>query len=126
MYLRLFFAFLPLMLLTGCDEDADESPSQQALQQVEAARQDVKHANRLRDIDRLTCEASKLDLQSQTDTMRGICIGLLVVLLATIVWLAIEIRRRRILMAIVAHQAAVHANSPAPDAGVSLDHPSLG
>jgi hypothetical protein len=115
MKLRFFCALLPLLLLAGCDEDGDESPSQQALQQVEAARQDVKHANRLRDIDRLTCEAGKVELQSQTDTMRGLCIGLLVVVLAAMAWLGFEIRRRRILRAIISHQYGGDSNSPSPN-----------
>jgi hypothetical protein len=110
MKLTFFCALLPLLLLAGCDDDS-ESPAQQTMRQLETARQDVRHANRLRDIDRLTCEAGKLDLQSQTDTMRGLCIGLLVLVLAAMAWLGFEVRRRRILKAIVVHQTQRNARS---------------
>jgi hypothetical protein len=111
MNLRFFCALLPILLLVGCDDDDSESPTQQTMRQLETARQDVRHAYRLRDIDRLTCEAGKLDLQSQTDTMRGLCIGLLVLVLAAMAWLGFEVRRRRILKAIVVHQTQRNANS---------------
>jgi len=95
----------------GCDDDP-EPPSQQsvkeawkradqAVQQSVAAQSDVKHIARLRDIDRLRYQADVAELSQQVSTLRGLSIGLSLALLAALIWLAVEIRRRRILSAVV-------------------------
>src|SRR5438552_10676796 len=75
-----------------------------AVQQSAASHDEVKHIARLRDIDRLRYKAEVSDLTSQVDMLRTVCIGLLLVLLAAMIWLAVEIRRRRVLTVIVGHQ----------------------
>jgi hypothetical protein len=103
--------FIGSLLATGCDEEP-EPPSQQAVeeawrradhatQQSVAAQADVKHLARLRDIDRLRYHSDVADLSTQTSTLRGLAITLFLALLAALIWLAVEIRRRRILSAII-------------------------
>ena len=100
------------LLFVACGEEPARPPSQQAVehaqkraddavrQSVEAERQ-VRHARRLRDIDRLRYEVSDAEWHSLLLVMRGLLLAVTAVLLATLVWLAIEIRRRRILSAVV-------------------------
>jgi len=88
----------------------------QAVQQAAAAHDQLKHIGRLRDIDNLSYQRDVADLESRIDTLRGLSIGLLLVLLAAIVWLAIEIRRRRIMTAVVARQAVHKPALPACEA----------
>ncbi len=68
-----------------------------AMHQMVTARSDVKHVARLRDIDRMRYQAENSDLQSQVAVLRGLGTALGLALLAAIVWLAAEVRRRRVL-----------------------------
>ena len=78
--------------------------SDDAVKQSVSAHDEVKHIARLREIDRMRYQADVSDLTSQLDTVRTVCVGLMLVMLAAIVWLAVEIRRRRIITAVVGHQ----------------------
>jgi hypothetical protein len=69
----------------------------QAQQQVEKAQQDVQHAQRLRDIDRLKCEAHVKAATAQVATGWAVLLGFSVLLAISLLWLAREIRMRRIL-----------------------------
>jgi hypothetical protein len=120
------------LFASGCDEEHDP-PSQQAVEEAwkradqavqnsVAAQADVKHIVRLRDIDRLRYQADVADLTLQVSTLRGLAIGLSLALLAALIWLAVEIRRRRILVAIVNHARTVETDRhtcDTPDGGSS-------
>lgn len=109
---------LPLQMLTltavavGCREPPIP-PSQQAvnrawqrttdaIQQAADADHQVRHARRLRDVDRMRYESELSDTRSMLVWHRGIVAGQAMMLLATLIWLAIEIRRRRMLTALAA------------------------
>lgn len=92
------------LLTAGCrDAPSQESVEQawkradQAVAQVAEAAQQARHAARLRDIDRLRGQAESAELLGQVATLRGVTAGLTLALLALTVWLATEIRRRRVL-----------------------------
>ncbi|MCH8808052.1 MAG: hypothetical protein IH986_18450, partial [Planctomycetes bacterium] len=100
---------------SGCDERTAPppvTPSQQSVEQawqranqvarqaVEAEQQ-VRHVRRLRDIDRVRYEAEAAEWRAQLSVMRGLLVGFSVLLLAALSWLAIEIRRRRVLSAVI-------------------------
>ena len=110
--------YFPALILVPClvgtvgCRDAPESPSQQsvdeawkradqAAQQSVAAQSDVKHVARLRDIDRLRYQTDVAELSAQVSTMRGLAVTLSLALLAALMWLAVEIRRRRVLSAVM-------------------------
>lgn len=114
MHRRWFPAFILvhcLLLGIGCRDDP-EPPSQQAvdeawrradqaIHQSATAQADVKHIARLRDIDRLRYQADVAELSTQVSTLRGLVIVLMLALLAALIWLAVEIRRRRVLSAVM-------------------------
>jgi hypothetical protein len=111
------------LLLPGCDEK-EKAPSQesvnhawqrsdQAAHQTELARNDVRQVSRLREVDRLRFQAELAELSSQLSTVRGLGIVLSICLLAAMVWLAIELRRRRVVTAVLSHIAAPDS-MPAP------------
>lgn len=75
--------------------------SDQATQQVIEAQADVKHIARLRELDRLRYQADVNELSGQITTLRGIVGGLGFLAVATVFWLAVEIRRRRVLTLIL-------------------------
>ncbi|HKQ50402.1 MAG TPA: hypothetical protein VJZ71_20175 [Phycisphaerae bacterium] len=125
MRLGVFCAPLVLSCLfgSGCDEDTDP-PSQQAVeaawkradqavQQSIASQADVKHIARLRDIDRLRYQADVASLSVQVSTLRGLTIGVSLALLAALIWLAVEIRRRRVLAAIIRMARPTDSDHPA-------------
>ena len=100
------------LLFVACDEEPARPPSQEAVEQAwqradnatrqaAEAEQQVRHARRLRDIDRVRYESAMGEWQSQLAVMRGLLVGLSVLLLAALSWLAIEIRRRRVLSAVI-------------------------
>jgi len=70
---------------------------QEANQQVELAHQEVKHQQRLRDIDKLKCESQVAEIQTAWSFWRLWMIALAIVLVIVMVWLAREIRFRRVL-----------------------------
>jgi hypothetical protein len=95
-------------LYTGCGETPVTNPSQeavqqagqradQATQQAAEAEQQVRHERRLRDIDRLRGQAELVELSGQLALLRGLLVACSATLLALAVWLAVEIRRRRVL-----------------------------
>lgn len=100
------------LLFAACDEAPARPPSQEAVEQAwqradkvsrqaAEAEQQVRHARRLRDIDRVRYETAMGDGQSQLTVMRGLLVGLGVMLFAALSWLAIEIRRRRVLSVVI-------------------------
>ena len=102
-----------LNLSPGCREPP-EPPSQQAvdrawkrttdaIQQAADADHQVRHARRLRDIDRMRYESELSDTRSMLVWHRGIVAGQSIMLIAAVIWLAIEVRRRRTMAAIVAN-----------------------
>ena len=106
----------PLLLaaaIVGCREpptppsqqsvNAAWSRSDQAVQHVADAEQQVRHARRLRDIDRMRLQTETVELQEHLAIVRGLLVALTAALLATMLWLALEVRRRRILSQIVKH-----------------------
>lgn len=99
------------LLSVGCREPP-ASPSQQVVdrawrQSQEAARRSaeaelqVRHVRRLRDLDRLRSQSDSAALQTVLAWLRGLVAGLGLLLAATAVWLAVEIRRRRTCAALV-------------------------
>ncbi len=107
----LFVAAAALMIVSRCGCD-DQSPSQQSVaqawtradrtaKQAAEAEQQLRHERRLRDIDRLRSEAEITTLETRLHTLRGLSLTLTLAVFAAIVWLAVEIRRRRILSAVV-------------------------
>ena len=111
---RLALALALICCPSGCDERAapPATPSQQSVEQawqradqvarqaVEAEQQ-VRHVRRLRDIDRVRYEAEAAEWRAQLSVMRGLLVGIAALLVATMAWLAVEIRRRRVLSAVV-------------------------
>ncbi len=98
-------------LAVGCREPPIP-PSQQAvdrawqrttdaIQQATDADHQVRHARRMRDVDRMRYESDSSDTRSMLAWHRGIVAGQSLMLFAAVIWLAIEIRRRRMLTAIV-------------------------
>jgi hypothetical protein len=132
----LFVAAAALMIVSRCGCD-DQSPSQQSVEQAwgradltakqaAEAEQQLRHERRLRDIDRLRSEAEIVALETRLHTLRGLSLTLTLALLAGGVWLAVEIRRRRVLTAamhnIVETQGETQrtpTNAPESDSGSS-------
>ena len=75
----------------------------QAVQQSHDSEQLRDEAQRLREVDRVRDNAVQTELQQQRLTLAGWSIGVTLLALALMAWLAIELRRRRIT------QAALHA-----------------
>ncbi len=112
---RLGLALALICCSSGCDERTAPppvTPSQQSVEQawqranqvarqaVEAEQQ-VRHVRRLRDIDRVRYEAEAAEWRAQLSVMRGLLVGIAALLVATMAWLAVEIRRRRVLSAVL-------------------------
>ena len=113
---------LHAVTLVGCREPPT-APSQQsvdqawqrtdhAVQQVADAEQQVRHARRLRDIDRIRFQAEGMELREHLAVVQGLLVGLTAVLLIALLWLALEIRRRRILSRIVQHTITSKGEQP--------------
>jgi hypothetical protein len=66
-----------------------------------AAQTDLKHIARLRDIDRLRYQGDVSEMSAQLSTLRGLAVTLSLALLAALIWLAVEIRRRRVLSSVI-------------------------
>lgn len=73
----------------------------QAQMQVDQAHQEVKHVQRLRDIDKLTHDSRVNEATAQSSTWRAVLVGFSIVLAVLLLWLAREIRMRRILSMIL-------------------------
>ena len=56
-----------------------------------------QHERRLRDLEKLNHDAEVSDARSELVTWRGLLFGLSIILVIVIVWLAREVRMRRIL-----------------------------
>ncbi len=116
---------VPLLLavtFVGCREPPTP-PSQQsvdqawqrtdhAVQQVADAEQQVRHARRLRDIDRMRYQFESVERREHLAVAQGLLVAFTAVLLITMLWLALEIRRRRILALIVKHNLEVKGGNP--------------
>ncbi len=83
-----------------------------AVQQAADTEQQTRHARRLRDIDRMRFQAESVELQEHAALLRGLLVTLSLVLLVALLWLSLEIRRRRILSAIVKHTLTSKGGSP--------------
>ena len=110
---QVVWELIVLILVVGCREPPIP-PSQQAvdrawqrttdaIQQAADADHQVRHARRLRDIDRMRYESELSDTRSMLVWHRGVVAGQSIMLFAAVIWLAIEIRRRRTMAAIVAN-----------------------
>lgn len=96
---------------TSCDQDPphpnqqavdrSEKHADQAIEQSQTARCEAKHQQRLREIDRVAYQADLTEAQARMAALRGLALAETVALLAALVWLAVEVRRRRVLSAIV-------------------------
>ncbi len=134
---RLSWLLTALIAIHGSGCDGEQPPSRQAVEQAwsradqtakqaaEAERQ-LRHERRLRDIDRLRSKSEIVALETRLHTLRGLSVTLTLALLAGSVWLAVEIRRRRILTAamhnIVETQGETQrnpTNAPESDSGSS-------
>ena len=101
------FVFILVLFMIGCRDDPPH-PNQQAIdraekhadesaQQLELARQEAKHQQRLRYIDRMTFQAERNDIQASSFIGQAWMLSLAVLLLVCLIWLAREIRLRRVL-----------------------------
>ena len=115
-------AVITMTLLVSC-RDPPDPPSRQMLdrtwqqsldarQQADRAGRQLRHVERLRDIDRLRNEAEAVELRSQASVMRGLLATLSIMLLTAMLGLAVEIRRRRILAAVVRHTLDLKGGEP--------------
>lgn len=120
----LVVATLAAMLICGCADESQEelawakkqteetqrqlqSTQQQihqtqeqallAQQEAEKAHSDLQHVQRLRDIDRMKCDTAVHTATVQTATWWAVLVGFSVLLIITLLWLAREVRMRRIL-----------------------------
>jgi hypothetical protein len=100
-----------LLLMLGCSgkPESQSNPdvqqalkvNEQALNQAEEVRQQVQHERRLRDIDRLRHEAEVAETVNQMRVLWVFAVALTCTLAAALMWLAVEIRRRRVLTAVL-------------------------
>jgi len=70
---------------------------QEANQRVELAHQEVKHVQRLRDIEKMKLDAQAAEMQTTWSFWRLWMLALVVLLVIVMIWLAREIRFRRVL-----------------------------
>lgn len=82
--------------------DRAEKHVDQTVQQLELARQEAKHQQRLREIDRSKYESQVSELESVWALWRLWLSALALLLVIVLVWLAREIRLRRVLAHILA------------------------
>ena len=99
---------LMIILITiGC-RDEPPHPNQQAIdraekhtdesiQQLDVARQEAKHQQRLRDLDKMTFDSRMNEIEASTSIWKGWMLSLAVLLVIVLVWLAREVRLRRVL-----------------------------
>ncbi len=110
---------------TGCREppappskeavDMAWQRADQAVVSAERARNEARQATRLRDIDRLRCEAERDELASQASVLRGVTVALSLLLLVVLPWLAVEVRRRRMWTHLAKQVASTELNQDIPD-----------
>ncbi len=104
--------FSSVLLASTCGRDEPPPPTQeaveqswrrtdQAVQQAAEAEQQAQHERRLRDLERLRSAGELADLHGQVTFLRGLVAALALALLAGGLWLAVEIRRRRVLAAVL-------------------------
>ncbi len=87
----------------------------QAVVSAERARNEARQATRLRDIDRLRCEAERDELASQASVLRGVTLALSLLLLVVLPWLAVEVRRRRMWTHLAKQMASTEVIQDLPD-----------
>ena len=100
--------FMMIILITiGCGEELPH-PNQQAIdraekhadestQQLDIARQEAKHQQRLRDLDKMTFDSRVNEIEASTSVWKGWILSLAVLLVISLGWLAREVRLRRVL-----------------------------
>jgi hypothetical protein len=105
--MRRLLIFMLLVLPIGCRDDPPH-PNQQAIdraerhadeaaQQAEVVRQEAKHQQRLRDIDKVKFDSEVSGLETSWSFWRLWVIALSMLLVIALVWLAREVRLRRVL-----------------------------
>jgi hypothetical protein len=98
-----FLCFFILFALVGCDDqsgkalDWAKSQVDKAQQQASQALQDLTHVQRLRDADRMLFDSEIKTATAEVTAWRGLLIGLSIVFAVALVWLAREVRLRRVL-----------------------------
>jgi hypothetical protein len=96
-----------ILLMAGCGEESPH-PNQQAIdraekhtdesiQQLEQARQEAKDLQRLRDLDKMTFDSRVNEIEAATSIWKGWMLSLAVLLVSALLWLAREVRLRRVL-----------------------------
>ncbi len=111
---------LVVVLLPGCTDDPPPHPSQQAveraekhadqaiqearqaMQQVAAAEQEARHQTRLRAIDRNRYDAEMMSSRTEVNGWRAGLVCFSILLVVALLWLAREVRMRRVLTFILA------------------------
>jgi len=90
-----------LNLIAGglCRDQPQPAPADQA--GAESATDEVHRLQRLRDADRLRQDSEREDWVTQTAALRGVASLLALGQVVTLVWLMVEIRRRRVLAAVL-------------------------
>ncbi len=118
-------SILSALLCPGCREPPDPPSKEavdmawqradQAVVSAERARNEARQATRLRDIDRLRCEAERDELASQASVLRGVTLALSLLLLVVLPWLAVEVRRRRMWTHLAKQVASTEVIQDLPD-----------
>jgi hypothetical protein len=94
---------LAMTVLVGCDDqsakalDWAKSQADKAEQQAAQAQQDLKHIQRLRDTDRMQFDTEIKNATAEATAWRGLLVGLSILLAIVLIWLAREVRSRRVL-----------------------------
>lgn len=98
--------FIPVLLILafhGCDDHTQQEidwakrQAEVAQHKAEQAEQDAKHSQRLREIDKMKSDAEVHAATAESAAWRSMLTGFAILLAVTIVWLARELRLRRIL-----------------------------
>ena len=118
-------SILSALSSAGCREPPDPPSKEavdmawqradQAVVSAERARNEARQAARLRDIDRMRCEAERDELASQASVLRGVTLALSLLLLVVLPWLAVEVRRRRMWTHLAKQMASTEVIQDLPD-----------
>jgi hypothetical protein len=105
--MRVLLPVLFMVSFAGCRDDPPHPSQQQidlaekhalqAVEQADRARVDLKHVERLREIDRVTLDSQSTQMQTARAVYTIWLLTFTLLLMALLIWLAREIRLRRIL-----------------------------
>ena len=98
--------------VAGCDEEQSQDPTQQVLENAQvqarqamaesqAARQQLDHERRLRDVDRAAYQRDLAGVRAGGAMLRSMLVVLGLLLVIALLWLARELRLRRVLSHLV-------------------------